>query len=76
MAMEKPIVTTNMNECTKYKSVMIANDKEEFVKLVDKAIEMANERDEEYFAELKKESLENTWESKAKVIIDLLEAHE
>lgn len=76
MAMEKPIVTTNMNECTKYKSVMIANDKEEFVKLVDKAIEMANERDEEYFDELRKESIENTWEGKAKVIIDLLEAHE
>ena len=29
MAMEKPIVTTNMNECRKYKSVLIANNKKE-----------------------------------------------
>lgn len=76
MALEKPIVTTAMNECKKYESVLIANNKEEFVNLVDKAIEISNKKDNNYYSLLNKEALENTWEEKANVIIDLLKEYE
>lgn len=76
MALEKPIVTTAMNECKKYKSVMIANNKQEFIELIDKAIKMNKNNDSDYFNELKNEALENTWEAKSKNIIELLSKYE
>ena len=76
MALHKPIVTTAMNECKKYKSVMIANTKEEFVKLIDKAIKLDDNNDKKYFELLDKEALENTWYEKALSIIKLLEKYE
>ena len=57
MALHKPIVTTAMHECKKYKSVMIAHNKEEFVELIDKAINMDLESDKKYFDLLDKEAL-------------------
>ena len=72
MALGKPIVTTDIDECRKYKSVMIAKNQEQFVDLIDKAINIKNENNKEYFELLKKEALENTWEKKAKAIIDAL----
>lgn len=76
MALGKPIITTDMIECRKYKSVMIAKDKEEFVKLVDEAIKLEKENDANYFELLRKEALENTWEAKTSMIIDLLKNYE
>lgn len=76
MALGKPIVTTAMKECKKYSSVMIANNKEEFAKLIDKALEINNVHDENYFSMLNKEALENTWEQKALLIINLLKNNE
>ena len=72
MALGKPIVTTDMDECRKYKSVMIAKNNEQFVDLIDKAVRMRKENNEEYFELLKIEALENTWEKKAKAIIKAL----
>ena len=76
MALGKPIVTTSMKECKKYNSVMIANNNSEFISLVDKAIHISKENDEKYYNLLNKEALENTWEEKAKLIIDLLKKYE
>jgi len=78
MALEKPIVTTAMNECKKYKSVMIANDKEQFVKLIDKSVEMSLKPNEhkEYYEVLEKEALENDWTNKTKAIIELIKKDE
>ena len=76
MALEKPIVTTAMDECKKYKSIFIANDQEEFVNLIDKTLKLNKEKNTEYYETLKQEALENTWESKAKVIVKLLETEE
>lgn len=72
MALGKPIVTTAMNECKKYKSVMIANNNNEFIKLIDQALSISNSHNSDYFNLLKKEALGNTWEEKAKLIINLL----
>lgn len=76
MALGKPIVTTAMDECKKYKSIFIANDNEEFVKLIDKGLNLKKEKDFEYFKILKKEALENTWENKSRAIIELLKKSE
>ena len=76
MALGKPIVTTAMNECKKYKSVMIANNKEEFIYLIDKSINLKKENNSDYFDLLAKEALENTWEEKAKSILALLKRYE
>lgn len=77
MALEKPIVTTAMTECKKYKSVMIADNAKEFIDLVDKAINLKNaDKHSSYFELLHQEALENTWEAKAKLIIDLLKKYE
>ena len=76
MALEKPIVTTAMDECKKYKSIFIANNKEEFIELIDKALKLNREKNEEYYETLKKEALENTWDSKAKSICNLLKQSE
>ena len=76
MALGKPIVTTNMNECKKYNSVMIANNKQEFVELIDKSISIYQDNNSDYFKLLNKEALENTWEAKALSIINLLKKYE
>ena len=76
MALNKPIVTTAMDECKKYKSIFIANSKEEFAELIETALKLRTETDSEYFKILKKEALENTWESKANLIIKLLQNEE
>ena len=69
MALGKPIVTTEMDECKKYKSIFIANNNEEFIELIDKAIELSKENNMEYHEILSREALDNTWESKTKEII-------
>ena len=76
MALGKPIVTTAMNECKKYKSVILADNKEQFVENIDKAIKIADNKDKEYYEILEKEALENTWEKKALKIIELLKQYE
>jgi len=70
MAMGKPIVTTDMPECRKYKSVLVAKSHEGFIKALDSALLKSD--DPEYLAQLKQEALENTWEAKAGVIANLI----
>ena len=78
MALGKPIVTTAMKECQKYKSVFISNNRDEFVELIDKTINISKNpnNNKDYFNLLNKEALENTWEAKALAIIDLLKKYE
>ncbi|URW89325.1 hypothetical protein M5E84_02605 [[Ruminococcus] torques] len=70
MALNKPIVTTDMDECRKYESVLIGHDHKEFLEQLDKAILLKT--DETYKALLDKEALENTWEEKARTILEQL----
>ena len=76
MALGKPIVTTAMKECKKYESVKIANDADEFIKICDELVDISNDKDNAYFKLLKKDALDNTWESKTKLIVDLLSKYE
>ncbi|WP_300618388.1 methyltransferase domain-containing protein [Dokdonella sp.] len=68
MSLEHPIVTTNMPECRKYASVMVARDHGEFVALVDRALDLRG--DVATLELLRSDARANTWDSKASAIAD------
>ncbi|MBQ7934993.1 MAG: glycosyltransferase [Clostridia bacterium] len=70
MALHKPIVTTDMNECRKYQSVLIGKDHEDFIRKLDEAMGLTQNPD--YIALLDQEARANDWSMKAKAIIDLI----
>ena len=70
MAVKRPILTTNMPECKKYSSVVVANNSDEFIKLLPKTIE--KKYDKKYLNNELKEAKQNSWDAKAKDIMDLL----
>lgn len=70
MAMNKPIVTTDLYECRKYDSVIIGKDHDDFLSQIDFALRKKNEKD--YLDLLDKEALENTWKARTvEIITDL-----
>jgi len=70
MALGKPIVTTPMPECKKYKSVYIADNRaDDFIEKINLALKNNNKR---YQKLLEKEALENDWSSKADEIINII----
>ena len=74
MAIQKPILTTDMRECRKYKSVNIGKTHEEFLNIIPKVIKMGT--DENYKKLLMKEAKQNTWKEKSEIIVKLLEEGE
>lgn len=74
MSMEKPIVTTDLPECRRYKSVKIGKTPEEFITLLENCIKDKN--NQKYKELLRKEALENTWTSKVSEILDFLKESE
>ncbi|MGA2465064.1 MAG: glycosyltransferase [Thermodesulfobacteriota bacterium] len=71
MALGRPIVTTDMAECRKYRSVLIGKNHDDFIKKIDEALILR--KDITYLDLLRKEAMENTWESKALSISKLLD---
>lgn len=67
MALEKPIVTTDINECKSYESCQIAYNDDDFIDKVDYAVKVLV-HDEQYKKILKKEAADNTWKHRAKQI--------
>lgn len=74
MALHKPIVTTDMNECRKYNSILIGKTHKDFLEKLEIAFE--KEKDKKYIKLLDKEAKENDWSMKAKLIIDLIKTKE
>lgn len=70
MALGHPIVTTDMPECRKYKSVDIGQTHDEFIKKVEEAVIKKDDKTTKEI--LKKEALENTWLAKAQCIEELI----
>lgn len=72
MALGKPIVTTNIRECLKYKSCIVSKNSNEFIENIDRAL---NELrfSEEYINIVRGEALNNTWDSRAEKIKRCLE---
>ncbi|NMA51095.1 MAG: glycosyltransferase family 1 protein [Mollicutes bacterium] len=73
MALHKPIVTTAMKECKKYKSVIICDHKNVLEKLEEA---YKKKDDKSYIKLLDKEARENDWLYKAKAIIDVIKKDE
>ena len=70
MALKKPIVTTNLNECKKYKSIFIGENHSYFIKKLEESYFLRN--DKNYLKLLDKEARENDWSKKAEAIINLV----
>lgn len=70
MALKKPVVTTDMPECRKYRSVMIAHGVEEFIRLVMRAMDMTEDNAAEYYRAQAEELSNNTWDKKASEILN------
>ncbi|MEM4326200.1 MAG: glycosyltransferase, partial [Candidatus Pacearchaeota archaeon] len=71
MAGGKPIVTTNLNECKRFKGVLTSNDYEDFIQNIRKAITLKD--DPIYINNLKAEAYSNTWEKRVDNIINVIE---
>ena len=74
MALHKPIVTTDMNECHKYRSILIGESHEDFLAKLEQAMRLRADAD--YLALLDKEARENDWSYKARAIIDMIRTGE
>ena len=74
MALQKPIVSTDIDECRRYKSVLIGSSHQDFMRQLDHALGMR--RDENYLALLDSEARANDWSEKARAIIDGLKKEE
>ena len=70
MALGIPIVSTNLPECEKYESALISRTYEEFSLNIDRAL--ALKRDSDYLSVLTREASENTWQKKAKEVLELI----
>ncbi len=73
MALGKYIVTSDMPECRKYRSVNIARGYDEYVRLLEAS---TGAMTDEYRALLRKEARENSWDGKADTIIELMKSVE
>lgn len=69
MALHKPIVCSDVDECRKYRSVLIAENRGDFVRQIEQALTLRE--NEKTLALLDREARENDWREKAK---DLIEA--
>lgn len=70
MALGKPIVTTDLPECKKYKSVITSKTNEDFIRNVEKTENLIN--DDKYLKLLKDEATDNIWDKKAKELIQFI----
>jgi hypothetical protein len=72
MALGTPIVTTDLAECRKYASCLIARDAGSFSRQLDAALRAAN--DGTYQQTLKREAEANIWAAKARQLRELLDS--
>ncbi|MBM4341609.1 MAG: methyltransferase domain-containing protein, partial [Deltaproteobacteria bacterium] len=72
MAGGKPVVTTNMKECRKFKSVLVSESREDFIQHIRKALLLKDNSD--YLKVLSEEAYSNRWEERVDQIISPLES--
>lgn len=74
MAARKPIVTSDLPECRKYKSILIGKSDKDFIR----KIELAESRlsDTRYLNLLTREAKQNDWKNKFNSLIELLSSGE
>lgn len=74
MALGRPIVTTDMDECRQYRSVLIGHSHAEFLSQVERALTLRD--DPAYLAALDADARANDWSEKAAAIVEGLRARE
>lgn len=72
MAGGKPIVITPMQESMHYPGVLVGDTPQAFAGQLDIALNLRN--DQAYLKQLRKTALKNTWDSRAEVILQAIEA--
>lgn len=70
MATQKPILTTAMPECRKYKSAIIGENHADYIKKIEESLALIN--DKKYLETEIEEAKRNTWEQKANDILKLV----
>lgn len=70
MAGGKPVVVTPMRECIRYPGVLAAATAEDFSTMIDRALELSADR--QYLAMIDRVARQNTWEARARQILDSL----
>ena len=76
MASGKPVLTTAMQESSKYEAVNIAHNAEEFVEKILQLLSYTPENQPEYFALLDATVESNAWEAKTDLILTMLTQYE
>ena len=74
MALHKPIVSTDVDECRRCKSVLIAKSRADFLRQLDHALALRS--DEAYLALLDAEARANDWSEKARAVVQGLKKQE
>lgn len=74
MAQKKPIISTNLKECKKYKGCLISNNPKDFIKKIDEGINKL--KDTNYLNNLYDTAKKNTWEKRVDEIINFLKTNE
>ena len=72
MAADKPVVSYALPECKKYASCLCAQTQEEFIALIEKAVQLRN--DPAYHQQLRDDALRNTWLSITKQMIEYVKS--
>lgn len=71
MAAGKPVVTTDLRECAKYQSCLVASNHEQFMANLESAISLMSNA--EYMNLLRRDAEENSWRGKTLAIFDELD---
>lgn len=71
MACSKPVVTTALPECKKYNGVFVADNYEQFIDYIDKAL--VAKKDLDYLFMIDKVARDNTWDNRVNKIITELQ---
>lgn len=74
MASGHPVVSTDLPECRKYPSVMVAESHDEFIEAIDRSLDLKN--CEAYQKLLQEDAAANTWKERARSIDQLLGGQE
>lgn len=74
MALQKPIVSTDVDECRRYEGVLIGQSHTDFIRQIERALMLRNNK--EYLALLDNEARANDWSEKARAVIDGLKKEE
>ncbi len=70
MAGGKPVVVTPMRECVQYPGVLVGKSDDDFATKLDMALELVT--DPQYLTLIDQVASQNTWETRAKLILDAL----